>query len=160
MAGIEYQSSALGLLQEDADIDEWLVSSPVSVPFFDGRDFPFYWAGDIEDEDFLLEAEKSSRRFLKCSSRQRDDSLEVLAQFAYRLQVLISNEFAEAQAIGWSDVVPYEVFVVQAATSVELKVKAHIIWDDEHAIELHFGSGLALTSISTVDGYLTVTAKH
>jgi hypothetical protein len=106
----------LGNLSPHLDIPEWLVSKPVAVPYFDGRELTFTLAG-FEDND-EADANAAVEAFLKLSAPDRVAASPHVFKNYKRIA-----ELAEKQDLGctitsehdvWNHVHPSEVDVIGA----------------------------------------------
>ena len=57
---------SLGELKPHPEVPEGLISEPISVAFFDGKELRFTFDGDLEnDESFLFDANQTVINFLR-----------------------------------------------------------------------------------------------
>jgi hypothetical protein len=150
----------LGPLHNDSDIPEWLVSEPVSVPYFDGRLLTFTLDGltevDVHDVQCAVSA------FLAMDSAARlEASPYVFGNYQKMVDAVGEGQFewqvASAEAI-WTHVHPSAVFVSRRHRRDQLiyvQITAECDWEEEHGLQIVYRRGGELSRVSDQDGHLT-----
>ena len=154
--------SSVGKLQIHPDVEEWVISEPISVPFCGGKELRFTFQGDLEsDEDFLIESNKTIERFLKF-----DDSEKSKLTTPIYENYLQTKHFYDSQ--GWAlptlelnneseirnYVYPQEIFICRGdinAKSLYILVVCECEWEQEHGLQLVFKNGIELSRVSNID---------
>lgn len=162
MAAIELES--IGKLKTHPDVpDEWLISEPVPVEFFDGKLLKFtFYGGIAEDKDYLFEADQAVKNFLEKNTGDKP-SLTNPVYKNYR----VIQDYYDSQSYGpaplkldneidiWNYVYPSEINVCQNSRedkTVYLLIHCECEWEPEHGLQLAFKNGVELTRVSDIDG--------
>lgn len=154
--------SSLGELKPHSDFPEdWLISQPTPVPFFDGKLLEITLIDNSEDDkNFFVEADGAIQNFLKLDSRVR------LSYTGYIYQNYV--DFLEATDIEalelndkheiWQYVYPSHIYVKRRHRrdkDIYVDIHCECEWEIEHGLQLVFRRGLKLTKVSDIDGHLT-----
>src|SRR5262245_23730120 len=141
----------LGELTRHEDVEEWLVSDEVAVPYFGGIRLRFIF-DCIGDDPRPEEFGAAAARFLALTTADRDRAapagLECYGEFCKivgRPPIKIKTA-----AKVWEHVEPIEIFVGRAGsleTPVFVRIAAETAWDEEHGIEITYKNGLILDEI-------------
>lgn len=152
--------AALGPLTPDEDVPEWLVSSPVAIPYFDGQELTFTL--DALDDDDAVAIEEAIRSFLALGPKDRlAASPHVFLNYQQTLEDVgpedLSCSIASADEV-WSHVDPIEIFVSKRGRRDDLiyiKITAECDWEDEHGLQIIYRGGSTLSRVSDEDDHLT-----
>lgn len=161
MQNIEIKS--IGKLTTHPDIEEWLISELISIPFFDGKELKFTICG-IEDNNnnLLMRVDQAIQNFLVKSSVDRtkytpliyknyQDIYDFYKSINFDITSLDLNNPEEI----WQYVYPYSIYLGRESEENEdfyLFVYCNCSWEEEHGLQLVFTNGLDLTKVSGVDG--------
>jgi hypothetical protein len=154
--------TAIGSLRPHPTIPEWLVSDPVSVPYFDGRRLAFTFDGlDAADED---EAKSTIAAFLALGTQDRAAAAPyVYTNYRYVASLVdkadLACEIASAQSV-WEHVQPSEIFVSRRHRhdrAIYVQITAECAWEPEHGLQIVYRRGCQLARVSEQDGHLTHT---
>ncbi len=148
----------LGPLHSDEDDPEWLISEPISIPYFDGL-FLTFTLDSIEEED-EADALSAVEAFLALDSAARRAAGPYVFQ-NYRLMA----EAVGADAVGchiatpddvWSHVHPNEIFVRRRSRDqiIYVNLTAECDWEPEHGLQIIYRRGNQLSRVSEQDGHL------
>jgi hypothetical protein len=157
-------SNVLGKLTQDKDIEEWLYSEKVEVPFFDNQKFTFVFTKC--DSDFVNESDSSIRNFLNLGNDERlkisdlvyQNCFEFLEQIDYDELDKPLWEIKDKNDI-WNFVTPTNIYVSKRHRrdcDIYIQVACECAWEQEHGLQLVFRQGKKLTRISDQDGHLTL----
>jgi len=155
----------LGPLHPDPRIPEWLISEPVSIPYFDGIRLTFILDGltDPDTEDI----QSAVGAFLALGSDARLAVSSYVFQ-NYRRMVDAVGEgdvgfhVARPEAI-WAHVHPSEIFISRRHHRDKLiyvQIAAECDWEREHGLQLVYRRGSKLSRVSDQDGHLTHTDAY
>ncbi len=153
---------ALGPLQPDSKIPEWLVSQPISVPFLEGAKLTFTLDG-LEDTD-EADASNAVEAFLGLPPDARKNAAPYVFANYRRMAELVSDEDLACR-IGseedvWAHVNFSEVFVSRRHRrdkAIYVQITAECDWEPEHGLQLVYRGGKELVRVSEQDGHLTYT---
>jgi hypothetical protein len=161
MSNIEIE--LVGKLKSHPDVpDEWFISKPISVPFFDGSELRFVFDCDLEnDESYLFDTNRTVINFLSKNAGDRlkaSDSVykyyrEVQDYYASEPYVVAPLEMNDETDI-WKYVRPYEIYICRGFEedrNIYLQVHCGCEWEEEHGLQLVFKNGLELTKTSGID---------
>lgn len=155
----------LGPLHADSRIPEWLVSEPVSIPYFDGRQLTFTLDGlteaDTEDVTKAVEA------FLALDSSARMAASQFVFQNYRRMVDAVGDDdigfrVTTAEEI-WAHVHPSEIFVSRRHRRdhlIYIQITAECDWEREHGLQIIYRRGCELSRVSDQDGHLTHTDAY
>ncbi|MEP6669877.1 MAG: hypothetical protein ABJF10_12035 [Chthoniobacter sp.] len=157
--------SLLGTLHPDARIPEWLVSEPVSVPYFDGQRMTF-------TVDGLTEADREDvERALAAFFALGSDAKKVAAPFVFQNYRRMADVLDEDE-VGcritspdgvWAHVHPSEIFVSRRHRRdhlIYIQITAECDWEREHGLQIIYRRGSELSRVSDQDGHLTHTDAY
>ncbi|HQU82707.1 MAG TPA: hypothetical protein PKY59_06270 [Pyrinomonadaceae bacterium] len=159
----EVEIESIGKLKPHPDVpEEWLISKPILIPYFDEIKLEFTLQCDLEtDKSFLVNADKAISNFLsKNVSDRLSDSLNVFNNYreiqdyydtqtwgAPPLQINHENEI-------WQYVNPGSVFICRGSNiddNIYILITCECDWEPEHGLQLVFKNGLELTKVSGID---------
>lgn len=153
---------ALGPLQPDSKIPEWLVSEPISVPFLAGVKLTFTLdgLGDADEAD----TRGAIEAFLALSPEARKGAAPYVFANYQRMAELVSEEDfgcrIDAENDVWSHVRFSEVFVSRRHRrdkAIYVQITAECDWEPEHGLQLVYRGGNELVRVSEQDGHLSYT---
>ena len=157
--------SHLGALHPNSRIPDWLVSEPVSVPYFDGQQLTFTLDGiteaDTEDVQSAVDA------FLALGS----DARLATSPFVFRNYRRVADAVGEGDmdfqvAIPediWAHVHPSEIFISRRHSRdslIYIQIAAECDWECEHGLQVVYRRGNELSRVSSQDGHLTHTDAY
>ena len=151
---------ALGPLTPDSKIPAWLVSAPISVPFFDGQRLTFTLDG-LEESD-TSDVIVAIRAFLALGAETRTAATPYIFANYRRIAELVSAddlgcEIASPQEV-WAHIQPSEIFVSRRHRrdqAIYVQITAECDWEPEHGLQIVFRRGHELVRVSEQDGHLT-----
>lgn len=158
----EINLKSIGNLQPHPNIpDEWLISKPISVEFFDGKELKFIFNADLEnDKDFLSDANQTIQNFLE---KDLEDKLSV-SNSVYKnyrkIQDYYDSRFYDIAPLKlnneseiWNYVYPDEIYIGRSSEDKNMYLQVHCgcEWEVEHGLQLVFKNGLELTRVSGID---------
>ncbi|MES2103027.1 MAG: hypothetical protein V4634_03350 [Pseudomonadota bacterium] len=155
------QIAQLGKLSKDEELDDWLVSAPVAVPYLGGMELEFVLEGmdgDAQPQEFaaavasFLAKDKAEQALAAPHILETYHS--AVAEMAPEKPACVINSASEA----WQHVQPEEVRVCrrqQGDRKVYVQLVADCDWDHEHGLQLVFRDGRDLSRVSLFDDYLT-----
>lgn len=155
----------LGPLHPDSSIPEWLVSKPVSIPYFDHEDLTF----TLEDltEDDLPDVQKAVAAFLALGPEARLAASPYVFQNYREMVDAVGEDCFECDITKpedvWAHVYPSEIHVsrrYRCDRLIYLKITASCDWEPEHALQLVYRQGSELSRVSAQDGHLTRTDAY
>lgn len=154
--------SVLGSLKPDPHVPAFLVSEPLSIPFFDGQQLPVTVVNLTKTDGSEVEAAISS--FLKLGRQER---LEVsryvfanyhqTAKFAAAQGYDLDCRIASEEAI-WQHVQASALFIDRRDRrdcAIYVSVLAECDWEPEHGLQIVYRRGSELVRVSQQDGHLT-----
>ncbi len=159
----EISLDSVGSLQPHPDVpNDWLISKPVSVSFFEDKELKFIFYPDLENDiNFFSDANRSVKNFLKKNNRDR----LLLSNSIYK-NYRETQDYYDTRSFGpsplnlndeeeiWNYVYPDEIFVCRDSMedeSIYLLVYCGCEWEIEHGLQLVFKDGLELTRVSGID---------
>jgi hypothetical protein len=156
-------SKAVGELKQYKDIEEWLESEKVAIPFFDTLPLKFIFTEN--DDQFFIESDIAVSNFLSLTNDDRlkisdlvhkncRDFLDVVEHFETDKPML---EIVDSQEI-WKYVRPSKIYVSRrdyGDKDVYIQVSCGCDWEEEHGLQLVFRQGKKITRVSDCDGHLT-----
>ena len=145
----------LGELTQDPHIPEWLVSTEIAIPYFDGMAMSFILediADDASPEDFATAA----GNFLALTAEHRqqatpqvyDNYLEVK-----RVCRMYDWDIPEIDIKDiWSHVYPQEIILNRGYDDqrIDLRITAGCDWEQEHGLQLVYRDGRELYDVSEI----------
>jgi hypothetical protein len=151
----------LGKLERYPDIDEWLVSKPIAIPYMSGNQFQFV-IEDIEYDSNKEEYISAIRNFLSLEAKERDGASNYVFQQYKRFCELVDEDdvmvYIEDPEDVWAHVQPSEIHVSRRPRGDEgiyVQLLAECDWEVEHGLQLVFRNGNELSRVSEQDGHLT-----
>jgi hypothetical protein len=155
----------LGPLHPDSGIPEWLVSEPVSVPYFDGRPLRFTLDGLTEAD--VQEVQSAVGAFLALDSAARLEASPYVFRNYQRMVDAVGEDQVECQVASpeaiWAHVHPSEIFVSRRSRRDQLiyiQITAECDWEREHGLQIVYRRGSELSRVSDQDGHLTHTDAY
>lgn len=141
--------------------EDWFVSEPIAVPFFDGKEFEIKFIDySPADENFFIEAEEAIQNFLKLNSSMKFNYTNYVYQdYVDFLEAtdIEPLEIKERNEI-WKYVYPSDIYVKRRHRrdkDIYVDIHCECEWEEEHGLQLVFRQGLKLTKVSSIDGHLT-----
>jgi hypothetical protein len=155
------QIEQLGRLEKDEEIDDWLISGPVAVPYLGGAELEFVIEG-MEGDDSPQDFAAAVANFLgKTKSEQVQAAPHVFAAYRSFADAIVPEKpsctIVDANE-AWQHVRPEEVRVCrlqQGDRKVYVQIVADCDWDHEHGLQLVFREGKTLSRVSMFDDHLT-----
>ncbi|MFC1502742.1 DUF6985 domain-containing protein [Pseudomonadota bacterium] len=151
----------IGELERDPDIEEWLVSKPVSIPYIGGEQLQFI-VEDIEHDSNKDEYIIAIHNFLSLQLEDRIKASEYVFQTYKRFceQVDADDVLVKIDNIQdvWNYVQATEIHVSRRPygdKKVYVQLIAECGWEIEHGLQLVFRYGNELNRVSEQDGHLT-----
>lgn len=154
--------SSVGKLWIHPDVEEWLISEPLSVPFWGGKELRFTFQGDLEiDKGFLTESNKIVEKFLKVDNSEKSKFTTPIYEHylqnknfydsqGWFLSPLELNNESEI----WQYFCPQEIFICRGDIndkSLYILVVCECEWGQEHGLQLVFKNGVELSRVSSID---------
>ena len=129
--------------------DEWLVSEPIPVPYFDGDPMTFTIVG-LDDDDDVAGVEAALDAFLALTPKDRQAAGRDLLTYYEKIAGRSAGEFDCSEENVWGFVQPAEIFVYAAHREEQAHVciLAECDWDVEHGLQISFKNGRELTKVS------------
>ncbi|MES2072966.1 MAG: hypothetical protein V4488_21615 [Pseudomonadota bacterium] len=155
------QIAQLGKLSRDAELDDWLISAPVAVPYLGGAELEFVlegMEGDARPQEF---AEAVASFLAKVQAEQALAAPHILEAYRSAVTEMAPDKPAcviASASEAWQHVQPEEVRVCrrqQGDRKVYVQVVADCDWDHEHGLQLVFRAGRELSRVSIFDDHLT-----
>lgn len=150
----------LGKLERHDRFADWLESSEVEVPYFDGARLGFVleaFEADPAPDDFV----SAIASFLRLTVDDRALATPYVFQNYLDFMEIAGEDddvvIASADGV-WSHVHPTRVHVSRRTKGdrrVYVQVSADCEWEDEHGLQLVFRDGSTLSRVSPRDGHLT-----
>lgn len=155
----------LGILKPDPKLPEWLVSEPVSVPYFGGQPLTFTLVGlteaDTEDMQSAVTA------FLGLKADARLAASRYVFQNYRRMVEAVGEDEIECHIKSpddvWAYVQPSEIFVSRRNRRdmlIYIQITAECDWEREHGLQIVYRRGSELSRVSDQDGHLTHTDAY
>ena len=158
-------STSLGTMVQDPDIEEWWVSSPVSVPVL-GTSVEFVLDGVAED-DRGSDFEDAVASFLALAPADRALATpHVYSNYRQFVDMVGEEEFdfsIEEPEDVWKHVRVSRIYVERRHRRdrcIYIQVSAECDWEVEHGLLLVFREGTTLSRVSAQDGHLTHTDAY
>lgn len=155
-------SPLLGNLERDSEINEWLLSPPVPVPYFNGLRLPFVLQ-EIEEDSCPADFEAAVGRFIRLGSAEREHAGNYVFRLYRRYTHMITDDGADvsipsASAV-WDYVTPTEIHVSRRRRDrlVYVEIHAECRWDIEHGLVVIYRDGSILSRVSEFDGHVTTS---
>lgn len=150
----------LGTLSQHPDVPEWLISSPVSVPFSPVKKLQFIFDEGLPDAQVSPDAVDAVKNFMSLGESDRlGASLAVYRNYQEFVQATMRGELAVRRPEEiWSFVTPREICVGRRSRldkRIYIQLFCECGWDPEHGLQLVFREGAELSRVSMQDGHLT-----
>ena len=151
---------AIGELRSHSDVPEWLMSSPIGVPYFDGLPLSFILdgLGDIDER----EAAEAIESFLNLGPADRLAASPYVYKNYLSVADVVDDEGLgcriDSDAEVWRHVRPSEVFVSRRSRrdrAIYIQIPAECDWEPEHGLQIIYRRGSELSRVSEQDGHLT-----
>ena len=138
---------ALGPLTPEED-DEWLVSQPIPVPYFDGQALTFtivVWE-DVDE----AEVERVVDAFLSLTAKDRQAAKPEIFRYYSKIAGRSTTKFECSEDNVWDFIQPDEIFVYppDGDEPAYVCITAECDWDAEHGLQLSYMNGNELTKVS------------
>lgn len=159
----------LGRLHPDEDIEQWLVTEPITIAFLDNQALNFTLIDIAEDpapaefvdaiKTFLAqpsEAKQQAEHYLYLSYRHMLNELDEFERDEWDLEI---NEPEQI----WEFIDLQRVYISRRQhgdKAVHISVQANCEWEPEHGVQLVYSSGSTLVRVSGQDGHLTNTDAY
>ena len=157
--------SRLGPLHPNSRISQWLVSEPVSVPYFDGQQLPFTLDGMTEAD--TEEVQNAVEAFLALGASARLAASAFVFQNYRRMADAVGEGDLDFQVACpgdiWAHVHPSEIFVSRRHRRdnlIYIQITAECDWEREHGLQIVYRRGNELSRVSDQDGHLTHTDAY
>ena len=161
MKSIELKSVG-GLKPHHIIPDGWLISQPISIPFFDHVKLEFIFDGYDNDENFFIEAEEAISNFLKKDSSDRIEISHLVFENHTEFIDAVGEEEdllkIENEKDIWQFVYPYSIFVRRRHRrdrDIYIEIHCGCGWEIEHGLQIVFRQGKKITRVSAIDGHST-----
>ena len=142
--------------------NEWLISEPIPIPFFDGKKLNFVFDGYENDENFFSEADNAISNFLeKNDSERMKISHLVFKNYTDFIDSVGNDEDLpkiENEKDIWNFVYPQEIYVSRRHrrdNDIYIEILCECEWEIEHGLQIVFRRGEKVTRVSQIDGHLT-----
>lgn len=142
--------------------DEWLVSKPISIPFFDGTKLKFIFDGYEGDENFFSDANEAVSNFLAKDKNYRLKIsplvFENYVEFVDAVDEYEDIPKIESEEDIWRFVYPQEIIVSRRNRrdkDIYIQIHCNCEWEIEHGLQLVFRQGKKITRVSSIDGHST-----
>ena len=157
----------LGTLKPHTKIRSWLVSEPVSVPYFDGQLLTFTFTLDGLTNTDAQDAESAVAAFLGLRSDARLAASRYVFQNYRRMAEAVGEDEIDCH-IGssddvWRHVHPTEIYVSRRSRRdmlIYIQITAECDWEREHGLQIVYRRGSELCRVSDQDGHLTHTDAY
>lgn len=150
----------LGILKPHSKIKAWLVSEPVSIPYFDNKLLTFTLDGLIEAD--TKDAQTAIEAFLGLDSRARLAASQIVFQNYRRMVEAVGDDQVDCLVKNpddvWTNVHPTEIFVSRRHRRdrlIYIQISAECDWEREHGLQIVYRRGVDLSRVSDQDGHLT-----
>jgi hypothetical protein len=157
--------AALGLLKPDKNIPEWIVSSPIEIPYFDGQELTFTL--DTPNDEDTEAIEEAVRSFLALGPKDRFAASPHVFRNYHRMLEAVDQEYPSCSITSadevWSHVHPTEVFISKRGRRddiIYIQITAECDWEIEHGLQIIYRDGSVLSRVSDQDGHLTYTDAY
>jgi hypothetical protein len=141
--------------------DEWFISKPIPISFFDNKELQFIIEGDFEnDKNFLFEANRAIRNFLKKDSIEKFNYTNSIFENYQEYLKYFDEDLLKLKDKSeiWNYVYPSVIHLNRRNwrdRDVYLQICCECEWEVEHGLQLVFRQGSKLTRVSAQDGHLT-----
>ncbi|MCL7419884.1 MAG: hypothetical protein M8364_03145 [Methylobacter sp.] len=156
----------LGQLQRDPDIEEWLVSRDVSIPYLDGQSLQFI-IECIEDDETPEDFEQAIRNFLSLTADDRHEATPYVFQnYRQFVEAVGEDEFdftIPSASKVWEHVQMTAIHVSRrtyAEKDVYVQITGNCDWEQEHGLQVVLRRGNILARVSDQDGHLTTADAY
>lgn len=155
----------LGPLQPDARIPEWLVSEPLSIPYFDAQKLTFTLDGLTESD--TSDVQDAVGAFLALGPAARLAASPYVFQNYHRMADAVGEDAIECHVTRaediWAHVHPSEIFVSRRHRRdglIYVQITAECDWEREHGLQLVYRRGSELSRVSDQYGHLIHTDAY
>jgi len=145
--------------------NEWLTSSPIAIPYFDGLPLAFI-LDSLEDAD-EREATDAIESFLRLRPEDRLAASPYVDKNYLRIAEAVDDEDLgcriDSDEEVWRHVRPTEVFVSRRHRrdrTIYLQITAECDWEPEHGLQIVYRRGSELSRESDFDGHLTYSDAY
>ncbi len=153
---------SLGTLRPHPELpEEWLISKPIVVPFFDGKELDFTISFDWEDKKSLFEANQAVENFLRKDASEKLNVSSLVYKNYREIQDYYDSQTRGASPLKtndendiWNYVYPGNGFISQGSRvdkCMYILITCGCEWEIEHGLQLVFKNGLELTRVSGID---------
>ena len=156
----------LGELKRDPDIEEWLVSGEIPIPYLDGQLLQFIIEG-IEDDKAPKDFENAIRNFLSLSVGDRQEATPYVYQnYRQFVEAVGEDEFdftVDSVSKVWEHVQITGIHVSRrpyAEKDVYIQIIGECDWEKEHGLQVILRRGNVLARVSDQDGHLTTADAY
>lgn len=153
-------AKAIGGVRPHPDVDEWLQSHDIAIPYFDDAMLRFVFDG-LEDDDGPEDFFRAVSSFLSLQAVDRFEAAPYLRALALSVMGQIGMERFEFDLTRphevWEHVRPDEIFVTRRSGDGKVYVQCclKVDWDGEHEYQIVLRSGKELSYVSIYDGHLS-----
>lgn len=161
------ESKQIGILTQNEQFDNWWISEPIPILFFDNKEMKINFLNFKPEDDsaFLNEADVALQNFL---AKNKNDRAE-LAELVHKHCLAALNEVGKDEINKhlwelknksdiWNFVYPSQMSLSRRRRrdkDIYLDISGGCDWEEEHGLQLIFRQGKQLTRISNQDGHLT-----
>ena len=151
---------SLGSLRPDAQFPEWLVSGPVSIPYFDGQKLEFTLEALTDADE--AETRDAVEAFLALDAAGRFAANPFVFQNYRKMVDAVGEEQMDCRVPTaeevWAHVQPTGVVVSRRHRRdrvIYVQITANCDWEPEHGLQIIYRRGRDLCRVSDYDGHLT-----
>ena len=160
----------LGTLSRHPDIEEWLVTKPVVIPFLGGSPVQVIFT-DLPNDDVLPpDVLEAVANFFALGVEAKTEATKPVYQNYERIMEMVrddeDDEFeftVNAPEEIWSYVEPFEVCVSRRHRrdkDIYIQLICNCSWEEEHGLQLVFRRGNKLVYVSDSNGHLTKAVAY
>ena len=149
----------LGKFRVHPDIEDWLISEPQSVPFFEDMKLPFIIT-DGDPSQIQLDLNEAVLNFLNKSAKDRGEITALIFKNYTEFVDAIDHDplkLTNEENI-WDYVHPKEIYIIQRPYNdkfIYIQICCECDWEQEHGLQLVFQKGQRIVRVSEQDGHLT-----
>ena len=158
----DIQIELLGRLKSHPDVpDEWLISEPVEISFFDGKEISFTIQIDLnKHKNALTEANQAIENFLKKDALDKLNFTSLIYEHYKQIQHYYDSKSWGAMPLElkdkdeiWRFVYPGNGYICRSPGDeyIYVLITCECEWEPEHGLQLVFKNGLELTKVSEID---------